>query len=59
MDQISEAFTGMGFSPEGAAMYQTMYQALASGHVRWEHPESVIRGKETLEQALSAMLAKL
>jgi uncharacterized protein YbjT (DUF2867 family) len=59
MDQIAEAFTGMGFSPEGAQMFQGMYQALASGRVRWEHPESLVRGKETLEQALAAMLAKL
>jgi len=59
LDQVAEAFTGMGFSPEAAGMYQAMYQGLASGRVRWEHPESVVRGKETLEQALAAMLAKL
>jgi len=59
LDQLAEAFTGMGFSPEGAGMYQTMYQALAAGRLRFEHPESVVRGKETLEQTLQAMLAKL
>ena len=59
LDQVAEAFTGMGFSPEHAAMYEHLYQAIASGALRWEHPESVVRGKETLEQALAAMLAKL
>ena len=59
LDQVAEAFTGMGFSPEHAAMYQHLYQAIASGALRWEHPESVVRGTETLEQALAAMLAKL
>jgi uncharacterized protein YbjT (DUF2867 family) len=59
LDQVAEAFTGMGFSPEWAGMYQTMYQALAAGRVQFEHPESVVRGKETLEQTLAAMLAKL
>jgi len=59
LDQVAEAFTGMGFSPENAAMYQHLYEAIASGLMRWEHPETVVRGKETLEQALAAMLAKL
>ncbi|MGZ3447595.1 MAG: NmrA family NAD(P)-binding protein, partial [Myxococcaceae bacterium] len=59
LDQVAEAFTGMGFSPEYAAMYQHLYEAIASGRLRWEHPESVVRGKDTLEQALAAMLAKL
>lgn len=59
LDQAAEAFKGMGFSPEMAAMYQHLYEGIASGHLRYEHPESVVRGKETLEQALQAMLAKL
>lgn len=59
LDQVAEAFTGMGFSPEYAGMFQHLYQAIASGLMRWEHPETVRRGKETLEQALAGMLAKL
>ncbi len=58
-DQVAEAFTGMGFSPELAQMYQQMYQGIASGRLAYEHPESVVRGKDTLEQALQGMLAKL
>ncbi|HVP60350.1 MAG TPA: NmrA family NAD(P)-binding protein [Myxococcaceae bacterium] len=59
LHQVAEAFTGMGFSPELAAMYQHLYEAIDSGHLCFEHPESVVRGKETLEQALQAMLARL
>ena len=59
LDQVAEAFTGMGFSPEHGAMYQHLYEGIAAGRLRPEHPESVVRGKDTLEQALAAMLAKL
>ena len=59
LDQMAEALTGMGFSPEHAAMIQATHQAIASGLMRWEHPESVRRGKETLEQALAAILSRL
>ena len=59
LDQVAEAFTGMGFSSELAQMYQGLYQGIASGRLSYEHPESVVRGKDTLEQALQAMLAKL
>jgi uncharacterized protein YbjT (DUF2867 family) len=59
LDQVAEAFKGMGFSPELAAMYEHLYQGIASRRLSPEHPETVVRGKETLEQALAAMLAKL
>ena len=59
LDQVAEAFTGMGFSPELAQMYQGLYQGIASKRLSFEHPESVVRGKDTLEQTLQAMLAKL
>ena len=59
LDQVAEAFTGMGFSPEMAQMYQQLYQGLASRKIAPEHPESVVRGTDTLEQTLRGMLAKL
>ena len=52
LDQVAEAYTGMGFSPELAQMYQQLYQSIRSGRLAFEHPESLQRGKETLEQAL-------
>ena len=48
-----------GFSPELAQMYQGLYQGIASKRLAFEHPESVVRGRDTLEQTLQAMLAKL
>ena len=59
LDQVAEAFTGMGFSPEMAQMYQQLYQGLASRRIAPEHPESVVRGTDTLEHTLQGMLAKL
>ena len=59
LDQVAEAFTGMGFSPEMAQMYQQLYQGLASRRIAPEHPESVVRGTGTLEHTLQGMLAKL
>ena len=43
LDQVAEAFTGMGFSPELAQMYQQLYQGIASKRLAFEHPESVVR----------------
>ncbi len=59
LDQVAEAFTGMGFSPELAQMYQQLYQGIASRKLAFEHPESVQRGKDTLEQTLQGMLSRI
>jgi hypothetical protein len=40
-------------------MYQQLYQGIASKKLAFEHPESVIRGTESLEHTLQGMLAKL
>jgi uncharacterized protein YbjT (DUF2867 family) len=45
-----------GFSAELAGLYQEMMEGLLSGQVSFEHPETVRRGKETLEQTLSNLL---
>jgi NAD(P)H dehydrogenase (quinone) len=55
---VAKTFEGFGFSPEYAGMFQEMYGALASGKVTWEHPDTVRRGKESLEQTLQGMLKK-
>jgi uncharacterized protein YbjT (DUF2867 family) len=59
LDQVAEAFHGMGFSPEIAQMYQQLYQGIASQKLAFEHPESVQRGKDTLEQTLQGMLSRI
>jgi uncharacterized protein YbjT (DUF2867 family) len=55
---VARAFEGFGFSPEYAGLFQEMYGGLTSGRVAWEHPETVRRGKEPLEQTLHGMLKK-
>jgi len=59
LHEAAEAFKGMGFSPELATMYQHLYEGIAAGRLSFEHPESVVRGKDTLEQTLQAMLARI
>jgi len=59
LGEMAHALESTGFSPEMAGLVQTTHQAILEGRVAWEHPETVRRGKETVEQTLSAMLAKL
>ncbi len=54
--EMASALQGFGFSAELAGLYQEMTEGITSGHVAFEHPETVRRGKETLEQTLSALL---
>jgi uncharacterized protein YbjT (DUF2867 family) len=56
--QMAGALQGFGFSPEMAGLFQEMTQAVSAGRVKFEHPETVRRGKETLEQTLGALLKK-
>jgi uncharacterized protein YbjT (DUF2867 family) len=54
----ARTFEGLGYSPEFAATFQEMLEAIATGKVTWEHPETLRRGKESLEQTLQGMLKK-
>jgi uncharacterized protein YbjT (DUF2867 family) len=55
---MAQALQGFGFSAEMAGLYQEMNQGILSRRVSWEHPDTLRRGKETLEQVLGAMLKK-
>jgi uncharacterized protein YbjT (DUF2867 family) len=50
------ALQGFGFSAEMGGLYQGMTEGILSGRVAFEHPESVRRGKQTLETTLGALL---
>lgn len=54
--QVAAAFQSFGFSAEFAGLYQEMVQGILSGRVAFEHPESVRRGKQSLEVTLGEML---
>jgi uncharacterized protein YbjT (DUF2867 family) len=50
------ALQGYGFSAEMAGLFAGISEGLLSGRVAFEHPESVRRGKQTLETTLGALL---
>ncbi len=56
--QVSAAFQQFGFSKEMADLFQQMMEGVLDGTVSFENPQSVRRGKETLETTLGAMLKK-
>jgi uncharacterized protein YbjT (DUF2867 family) len=56
--QMASALQGFGFCAEQAGLYQEMTEGIISGHVAFQHPETVRRGKETLEQTLGTLLKR-
>ncbi len=47
-----------GFSAEMASLFKEMTEAHLAGRIVFQHPETLRRGKQTLEQTLDAMLKK-
>jgi len=58
VSQQAAAMQGFGFSPELAGLFQEMTEGWLAGRVAFEHPETVRRGKQTLEQTLGPLLKK-
>jgi uncharacterized protein YbjT (DUF2867 family) len=58
VSEMAKAMQGFGFSAEMAGLYQGLTEGILSGRVAFEHPETVRRGKQTLEQTLGALLKK-
>lgn len=56
--QAAGVLQGFGFSAEMAGLFQEMYEAVLAGKIAFEHPETVRRGKEPLEQTLGGLLKK-
>ena len=54
--QVAATFQKFGFSAEMAGLYQEMMQGVVAGRVAFEHPETLRRGKQSLEQTLAEML---
>jgi uncharacterized protein YbjT (DUF2867 family) len=54
--EYAVALQGFGLSAEMAGLFQGITEGMLSGRVAFEHPESVRRGKQTLETALGALL---
>lgn len=54
----AKAMQGFGFSVELASLFQELTEGILAGRVVFEHPETVRRGKQTLEQTLGALLKR-
>ncbi len=54
----AKAMEGFGFSAELAGLFQGLTEGMLAGRVVFEHPETVRRGKQTLEQTLGALLKR-
>lgn len=53
---VVPTFTSLGFSDEAAKLFEEMYISFSTGTIAYEHPESVIRGRITLAEALKGFV---
>ncbi len=56
--QMAGALQQFGFSPEMAGLFQELTEGMLAGRLLPEHPDTVRRGKETLETTLGGMVKK-
>jgi uncharacterized protein YbjT (DUF2867 family) len=56
LSAVVPTFKSFGFSDEAAALFEEMYTAFSRGAVGYEHPDSLVRGRVTLAEALRAMV---
>jgi len=54
--QMAGALQQFGFSAEMAGLFQELTQGILAGRLAFEHPETLRRGKQTLEETLGEML---
>lgn len=52
---VVPTFTSFGFSTEAAGLFEEMYTAFSKGALRYERPESLVRGTTSLAEALRGM----
>ena len=55
LSAVVPTFTSFGFSTEAAELFEEMYTAFSKGAVRYERPESLVRGTTSLAEALRGM----
>jgi uncharacterized protein YbjT (DUF2867 family) len=58
VSEQAKAMQSFGFSAELAVLFQQLTEGMLNGQFVFEHPETVRRGKQTLEQTLGALLKK-
>jgi uncharacterized protein YbjT (DUF2867 family) len=56
LSAVVPTFTSFGFSQEAAQLFEEMYRGFATGAIKYEHPEKLVRGTVTLSEALRGMV---
>jgi uncharacterized protein YbjT (DUF2867 family) len=56
LSAVVPTFKSFGFSDEAARLFEEMYTALSKGAIGYEHPDKLVRGTVTLDDALRTMV---
>jgi uncharacterized protein YbjT (DUF2867 family) len=56
LSAVVPTFKSFGFSDEAAGLFEEMYTAFSKGAIGYEHPDRLIRGTVTLQEAIRAMV---
>ncbi|MFZ3014007.1 MAG: NmrA family NAD(P)-binding protein [Nitrospira sp.] len=56
LSAVVPTFKSFGFSDEAARLFEEMYTAFSKGAIGYEHPDKLVRGTVTLDDALRTMV---
>lgn len=56
LSAVVPTFKSFGFSDEAARLFEEMYSAFSKGAIGYEHPDKLVRGTVTLDDALRTMV---
>jgi uncharacterized protein YbjT (DUF2867 family) len=56
LSAVVPTFKSFGFSDEAARLFEEMYTAFSTGAIGYEHPDKLVRGTVTLDDALRTMV---
>jgi len=56
LSAVVPTFKSFGFSDEAARLFEEMYTAISKGAIGYEHPDKLVRGTVTLDDALRTMV---
>lgn len=56
LSAVVPTFKSFGFSDEAAGLFEEMYTAFSKGAIGYEHPDRLIHGTVTLQEAIRAMV---
>ncbi|MEK9142127.1 MAG: NmrA family NAD(P)-binding protein [Nitrospirota bacterium] len=56
LSAVVPTFKSFGFSDEAARLFEEMYSSFSKGAIGYEHPDKLVRGTVTLDEALRTMV---